>query len=98
MKSKPRNVAACTNSLLLLIPDFAGEDLGKENVVKALKRSLSRFDFIIRCAAAMDKKGGYGECIKDFQQQLEICKQMKELLPQKIDRVFHLNAQFLGAA
>jgi hypothetical protein len=46
----------------------------------------------------MDKKGEYGDCIKGFQQQLEICEQMKELLPQKIDRVFHLNAQFLGAA
>ncbi|GMH63721.1 hypothetical protein TrRE_jg1244 [Triparma retinervis] len=81
-----------------VMQDFAGEDLGKENVIKALKRSLSRFDFIIRCVAAMDKKGEYGDCIKGFQQQLEICEQMKELLPQKIDRVFHLNAQFLGAA
>ena len=81
-----------------VIQDFSGDDLGKGKAVMALKRSLARFEFIIRCVGGYEKKGGYEECVKGFQQQVEICKQMKELLPRKLNRVFHLNEKFLGAA
>ena len=73
-------------------PELQGGSAGRGKAEEALKRSLTRFNFLLNYVDALkekmknksDSENDYAESIQNFKEQIEICRTMKVLLLEKI--------------